>query len=136
MRLPIIHTNPLHSKGPGLSMSLTSFLQIFQTYPEGSEKDGVLASILQAPDAANKAMIDAEIPQTAKVDRKTATVKVEYDGAPKFSPIEGTSLQLAENSNLTVFKESTGKYFALDNGVWFTDYIKGPSSVATERPKR
>lgn len=107
----------------------------FSNIPEGSEKDGVLASVA-GTDAANEAMIDAEIPQTAKVDRKTATVKVEYDGAPKFSPIEGTSLQLAENSNLTVFKESAGKYFALDNGVWFTGSSeKGPWSVATERPK-
>jgi len=107
----------------------------FSNIPEGSEKDGVLASVA-GTDAANEAMIDAEIPQTAKVDRKTATVKVEYDGASKFSAIEGTSLQLAENSNLTVLKETGGKYFALDNGVWFTGASdKGPWSVATERPK-
>ena len=107
----------------------------FAKIPEGSEKDGVLASIA-GTDAAEEAMIDAEIPQTAKVDRKKATVKVEYDGEPKFSAIEGTSLQRAENTNLTVLKEASGKYFALDNGVWFTGSSpKGPWSVATERPK-
>ena len=107
----------------------------FSKIPEGSDMDKVLASVA-GTDAAEEAMIDAEIPQTAKVDRKTATVKVEYDGAPKFSPIEGTSLQLAENSSLTIFKEASGKYFALDNGVWFTGSSpNGPWSVATERPK-
>jgi hypothetical protein len=107
----------------------------FSNIPEGSEKDGVLASIA-GTDAAEEAMIDAEIPQTAKVDRKTAAVKVEYDGTPKFTTIEGTTLQRAENTNLTVLKETGGKYFALDNGVWFTGTsATGPWSVATERPK-
>jgi hypothetical protein len=107
----------------------------FSNIPEGSEKDNVLASVA-GTDAAEEAMIDAEIPQTAKVDRKTATVKVEYDGSPKFEPIKGTSLSLAENSNLTILKEASGKFFALDNGVWFTgSSANGPWSVATERPK-
>lgn len=106
----------------------------FSNIPEGSEKDNVLASVA-GTDAAEEAMIDSEIPQTAKVDRKTATVKVEYDGSPKFEPIKGTSLYLAENSNLTVMKEATGKFFALDNGVWFTgSTANGPWSVATVRP--
>jgi hypothetical protein len=107
----------------------------FTKIPEGSEKDNVLASIA-GTDAAEEAMIDAEIPQTAKVDRKKATVKVEYDGTAKFENIEGTSLQRAENSNLTILKDASGKYFALDNGVWFTaSSATGPWSVATERPK-
>ncbi len=107
----------------------------FAKIPEGSDKDEVLASIA-GTDAAEEAMIDAEIPQTAKVDRKSATVKVVYDGTPKFTTVKGTSLLLAENSNLTVFKEENGKCFALDNGVWFTaPASSGPWSVATVRPK-
>jgi hypothetical protein len=106
----------------------------FSNIPEGSEKDNVLASVA-GTDAAEEAMIDAEIPQTAKVDRKTATVKVEYDGSPKFEQIKGTSLFLAENSNITIMKEASGKFFALDNGVWFTGpSANGPWSVATVRP--
>lgn len=107
----------------------------FSKIPEGSEKDNVLVSISGTP-AAEEAIIDSEIPQTAKVDRKSAKVEVEYDGNPKFEPIEGTSLQLAENSNLTVIKEASGKYFALDNGVWFTgNNAKGPWTVAEVRPE-
>ena len=106
----------------------------FSNIPEGSEKDNVLASVA-GTDAAEEAMIDAEIPQTAKVDRKTATVTVEYDGSPKFEPIKGTSLFLAENSNITIMKEASGKFFALDNGVWFTGpTANGPFTVATARP--
>ncbi len=84
--------------------------------------------------AAEEAKIDAQIPQTAKVDRKTAAVEVEYDGNPQFKPIEGTSLELAENSNITVMKETNGKFYALDNGVWFSsDLADGPWSVADPR---
>ncbi len=107
----------------------------FSKIPEGSEKDGVLVSVSGTP-AAMEAIMESEIPQTAKVDRKTATVKVEYDGTPKFSTIAGTALLLAENSNLTVLKEEvSGKCFALDNGVWFTSTSSaGPWSVAITRP--
>lgn len=107
----------------------------FAKIPEGSEKDGVLANVA-GTDAADEAKIDAEIPQTAKVDKKTATIKVEYDGAPKFKKIEGTSLQLAENSNVTVMIDPGGRYFSLDNGIWFVSKnATGPWEVANERPK-
>lgn len=106
----------------------------FAKIPEGSEKDNVLVSISGTP-AAEEAIIDAEIPQTAKVERKSAKVEVEYDGEPKFESIAGTQLALAENSNLTVLKDASGKYYPLDNGVWFVgNSAKGPWSVADKRP--
>jgi hypothetical protein len=106
----------------------------FSKIPEGSEKDNVLVSI-SGTAAADEAIIEAEIPQTAKIDRKTAKVDVEYDGNPKFEAISGTSLQLAENSNLTVIKDASGKYYALDNGVWFVgNAAKGPWQVSDKRP--
>ena len=107
----------------------------FAKIPEGSDKDGVLANVA-GTDQADEARIDAEIPQTAKVNRKTATVNVEYDGVPLFNKVEGTSLQLAENANLTVMIDPGGRYFALDNGVWFiSNSANGPWTVANERPK-
>ena len=106
----------------------------FSKIPEGSPKDNVLVSI-SGTAAAEEAIIEAEIPQTAKVDRKTARTEVEYDGNPKFETIDGTSLQLAENSNLTVIKDASGRYYALDNGVWFVgNSSKGPWVVADKRP--
>ncbi|GAO44614.1 hypothetical protein [Flavihumibacter petaseus] len=107
----------------------------FAKIPEGSEKDEVLANIAGTP-AAEEARIDAQIPQTAKVNRKDATIKVEYDGNPKFKKIEGTSLELAENSNVTVIKDELGKFYAVEKGVWFTsDKAKGPWKVSDERPE-
>jgi hypothetical protein len=107
----------------------------FAKIPDGSDKDGVLSNVA-GTDAAEEAKIDAEIPQTAKVDRRTATVSVQYDGPPQFHTIEGTSLQLAENTNLTVMIDPSGNYFALDNGVWFiANGPNGPWSVANDRPR-
>ena len=122
-------------KGPWSFVDADKLPADFAKIPAGSDKDGVLASVA-GTDEASEAMIDAEIPQTAKVERKTATVKVEYDGEPQFTRIEGTSLQVAENANLTVMIDPAGKYFALDNGVWFIGNApNGPWSVANDRPK-
>ncbi len=107
----------------------------FAKIPEGSEKDGILSSVA-GTNAANEALMDAQIPQTAKVDRQTATTTVTYDGEPIFKPIRGTNLMVAENSSVTVLKSNTNEeYYAVDNGVWFkSDYPNGPWQVSTERP--
>ncbi|PWT97438.1 MAG: hypothetical protein C5B52_13825 [Bacteroidetes bacterium] len=106
----------------------------FAKIPAGTDKDEVLANVAGTPEA-EEAKIDAQIPQTAKVDRKTAKIDVKYDGTPKFSKIEGTALELAENANVTVLKEEN-KYYAVENGVWFSaPAATGPWSVSDERPK-
>ena len=105
----------------------------FQKIPEGSEKDGVLSSVA-GTDAAKEAVMDAQIPQTAKVDREKATCTVKYDGDPKFEKIEGTDLYLAMNTSSTVLR-SNNKYFCVENGVWFQSAnATGPWIVSTERP--
>ena len=107
----------------------------FAKIPEGSDKDDVLSSVAGTP-AAQEAKIEAEIPQTAKVDRMTASLTVSYDGSPRFKSIEGTSLKLAENSNVTVMQDASGSYFALENGIWFiSNGPNGPWEVANARPK-
>lgn len=106
----------------------------FSKIPEGSEKDVVLAHV-SGTKAADEAIVDNEIPQTAKIERKTPDIKVGYDGTPKFTTIKGTNLALAENSASTVFREGEGKYYVLENGVWYTGRTStGPWSVAIERP--
>jgi hypothetical protein len=107
----------------------------FANIPKGSDKDAVLANVA-GTDAAEDARVNAAVPQTARVDRRTAVVKVEYDGAPVFNPIDGTSLELAENSNVTVMIDADGRYFALDNGIWFVGQSAyGPWKVANDRPR-
>jgi len=105
----------------------------FAKIPEGSEKDIVLASVA-GTDASKEAIMDAQIPQTAAVDRKTASCTVKYDGDPKFEQIKGTLLYRAVNTSSTVIL-SGKSYFVCDNAVWFTGTSPiGPWSVATEIP--
>ncbi|NMM48236.1 hypothetical protein [Marinigracilibium pacificum] len=106
----------------------------FKAIPEGSDKDNVLANVAGTV-AAEEALLDAQIPQTAKVNRKEATCTVEYDGKPKFEQIKGTSLSLAVNTSATVIRDNKG-YYAVENGVWFfSNDPEGPWAVATDRPE-
>lgn len=106
----------------------------FAKIPEGSEKDNVLSSVA-GTSASQDAIRDAQVPQTAVVDRSTATCTVSYDGEPDFEKIEGTSLELAMNTSSTVIK-SGKSYYCVENGVWFVaSNAKGPWKVSDERPK-
>ena len=106
----------------------------FAKIPVGSEKDNVLSSV-PGTQAAKDAVMDAQIPQTAKVDRDKATCTVEYDGEPKFESIEGTELDLAMNTASTVLR-SDKKYYSVENGVWFvSDDPEGPWIVSETRPE-
>jgi hypothetical protein len=105
----------------------------FSKIPAGSEKDNVLASVA-GTDAAREAILDAQIPQTAEVNRKTTTVNVEYDGEPKFEKVDGTSMLYAVNSPQTVLKVG-GKFYCVDNGIWFeAPTAKGVWAVTDTRP--
>lgn len=105
----------------------------FAKIPEGSSKDNVLASVA-GTEAADDAVMNAQVPQTAKVDRSTATANVTYDGDPEFARIDGTRLQYAVNASGTVLRYD-GRYYAVDNGVWFESArATGPWVVSTERP--
>ncbi len=106
----------------------------FQKIPPGSDKDNVLSSVAGTKESVD-AIHDAQLPQTAKVDRKKATCAVTYDGEPKFEAIEGTSLEIAMNTKSTVLK-SEGKFYCVDKGVWFVaDAARGPWKVSEVRPK-
>ncbi len=105
----------------------------FAKIPEGSPKDNVLASVA-GTDAAREAIMDAQIPQTAKVDRKTANTNVTYDGDPQFKNIDGTSMQYAVNTPGSVIRYRN-RYYTVDNGVWFeSNSPTGPWAVSTQRP--
>ncbi|OIQ28510.1 MAG: hypothetical protein BM564_08900 [Bacteroidetes bacterium MedPE-SWsnd-G2] len=107
----------------------------FASIPSG-EEDAISSVKVSVPgtEEAKNAEYEQYIPQTAVVDRKTATVEVKYDGDPKFEKIEGTAMSYAVNTEKTVlFAE--GKFFCVDDGIWFesTD-AKGPWKVADSRP--
>lgn len=107
----------------------------FAKIEPGTEKDVVLASVPGTTESRD-AILDARVPQTATVDRKTAgqDISVQYDGAPQFEAIEGTGMQLAVNASKTVMI-SGGMYYLVDNGVWYeSPNYNGPWQVSTTRP--
>lgn len=105
----------------------------FARIPEGSAKDEVLAYV-PGTEAAREAIQDAQIPQTAKVDRKKATCTVTYDGVPQFEPIEGTNLSVAVNASNPVLR-ANANYYCVEDGVWFiAANPAGPWVVSVERP--
>lgn len=105
----------------------------FAKIPKGSPKDNVLASVA-GTEQANDAVADAQIPQTAKVERNKAKADIEYDGDPQFDPIDGTDMAYATNTSGSVIR-SHGRYYTVDNGVWFeSPYATGPWVVSVARP--
>ncbi len=106
----------------------------FSKIPATHEKASVLASVPGTPQA-KEALIASEIPQTATISLNAATLAVNYDGAPQFKSIEGTTLQYAVNTSTPVIAVSANSYYAVTNGVWFTaSAATGPWTVATDVP--
>ncbi|MCI0613255.1 hypothetical protein L0244_09715, partial [bacterium] len=86
---------------------------------------------------AEEAIIQATIPQTAKINKKTAQPPaVTYAGdKPEFKPIESTSLQRAENTAYDVIKAGD-EYYLCYEGVWFVGKgPTGPWAVAEKVPQ-
>jgi hypothetical protein len=105
----------------------------FAKISEESEMGTVLYAV-PGTDLAKEAVLDAQIPQTATVDRKKATLTVQYDGEPKFETITGIELIYAVNTATPVIR-AEGKYYACDEAIWFVSgSSKGPWQVATSIP--
>jgi hypothetical protein len=105
----------------------------FAKIPEDAEMGTVLYAV-PGTDDAKVAVLDAQIPQTAAIDRKKAKLVVEYDGAAKFEKIKGTSLQYAVNTATPVILADK-KYYGCDQAVWFVaEKPAGPWQVAIAVP--
>lgn len=122
-------------EGPWAYVASNQLPQDFAKIPENSAKGFVLVNVADTSQA-KEAVLDNSIPQTATIDRKTATTQVEYAGEPKFEKIPGTDLEYALNTGKTVFKTGV-KYFALDQGVWYeADSPNGPWKVSVAPPTK
>lgn len=83
---------------------------------------------------AREAALDAAVPQTAAIKRD-ATIEVDYDGEPKFEPVEETTLYYAVNTESQVIR-SGSQYYCVAEGVWYVaSNPKGPWAVATDVPE-
>jgi hypothetical protein len=105
----------------------------FKAIPESSEVNTVLYAV-PGTKAAEEAVLDAQMPQTAAVDPSKASLSVEYDGAPSFKDLDGTSLDYAVNTATPVILVD-GRYYAVDEAIWFVaDNPNGSWAVAREVP--
>ncbi|MFO1463832.1 MAG: hypothetical protein U1F66_08630 [bacterium] len=121
-------------EGPWTYVSGDQLPEGFRKLPADFPKQGVLASI-PGTEEAEEAVMDAQIPQTAVIDKRKAKFDPTYDGAPKFENVSGTSMQYAVNTPNQILKDGD-KYYAVDQGVWYVaDKPEGPYRVADERPQ-
>ena len=106
----------------------------FAKIPATHSKADVLVSI-PGTAQAEEALIANRIPQTTAVARSAASLIINYDGQPRFEPIENTSLHYAVNSSAPVIAVGANNFYAVENGVWFlAASAAGPWAVATSVP--
>jgi hypothetical protein len=90
----------------------------FKKIPLSHKRSRVLASV-PGTDAAAEAVLLAQIPQTARVDKKVVKApEVQYQGEPQFQPIEKTTVSRAVNTDKDIIKVGD-LYYMCFQGVWF-----------------
>lgn len=119
--------------GPWTFVRADELPESFSDIPPESDIGGLRVAVA-GTDEANDAMLDAQIPETAAIERDKASLEVEYDGKPKFEKISGTSVSYATNTAAQVL-QIDGQFYAVDAGVWFTSKsATGPWVVADSIP--
>jgi hypothetical protein len=90
----------------------------FKNIPLSHPRSRVLASV-PGTDQAAEAVLLAQVPQTARVSKKEVKAPdVDYDGEPKFEPIEKTTVSRAVNTDKDIIKVGD-LYYMCFQGVWF-----------------
>jgi hypothetical protein len=90
----------------------------FKKIPRSHERSRVLASV-PGTDEAAEAVLLAQIPQTARVDKKQVKApEVQYQGEPQFEAISTTTVARAVNTDKDIIKVGD-LYYMCFQGVWF-----------------
>jgi len=119
--------------GPWTFVRADELPKSFANIPPESDIGGLRVSVA-GTDEANDALLDAQVPETAAIERSKATLSVEYDGTPDFEKISGTKVSYAVNTAAQVLLID-GRYYAVDNGVWFDSKdATGPWAVSDSIP--
>jgi hypothetical protein len=107
----------------------------FKKIPLEHERSRVLASV-PGTDQAVEAVLLAQIPQTARVNKKELKApELAFQGEPEFVAIEQTKVERAVNTDKDVFKVG-GLYYMCHQGVWFSGPSPtGPWEVASSVPQ-
>ncbi len=106
----------------------------FQKIPLEHPRSRVLASVPGTQQAA-EAVLLAQIPQTARVNRKQVQApEVVYQGAPKFEPVASTKVEYAVNTDKDIVRFGD-LYYMCFQGVWFmSKKPDGPWEVCSKVP--
>ena len=119
-------------KGPW-SQVIGDLPKSFADIPADHPAASVRVSVAGTPEA-EEAVLLANIPQKAQVQRKDATVTVAYYGEPQFRRIEGADVFFAVNTPFDVFQIGS-RYYVCHQGVWFeATEPEGPWVVADTVP--
>jgi hypothetical protein len=118
------------------TFATTSLPAAFKSIPLEHARSRVLASV-PGTDQAAEAVLLAQIPQTARVNKKeTKAPEVAFNGDAEFQPIEKTTVQRAVNTDKDVFKVGDLFYMCYQ-GVWFVGKsATGPWEVASSVPEQ
>jgi hypothetical protein len=94
----------------------------------------VLASVPGSQQAAESVAL-AQVPQTARVKRKELKApEVDYQGEPKFVPVEQTTVSYATNTDKDILRVGD-LYYMCFQGVWFMSRsATGPWEVTSSVP--
>ena len=104
----------------------------FAAIPAESDLAGVRSSVTGTQEA-REAVLENTIPQTAEIDRKTASCEVVYDGDPRFESC-ADAVRYATNSDKPVLLIHDN-YYCCDNAVWFVSQRPDEAwQVSTEVP--
>ncbi len=118
------------------TFATTSLPEDFKKIPLEHGRSRVLASV-PGTDQAAEAVLLAQIPQTARVNKKEAKApEVAFQGDPEFAAIDKTTVQRAVNTDKDVFKVGELFYMCYQ-GVWFVGKsATGPWEVASSVPEQ
>ncbi len=127
-------TAPAQS-GPWTYVAPAQLPADFGRIPAGLPVSNALASI-PGTQAAKDATLDAQIPQTAAIQRQAPAPSVTYDGEPKFEPVaKGSPVTYAVNTSQTIVR-AENTYYLCSDGVWFSAPAPlGPWLVAAAVPQ-
>jgi len=121
-------------QGPWLYVPGDELPEDFSRIPEDEQMGTVLYAV-PGTELAEEAVLDAQIPQTATIERDKASLEVEYDGKPEFVALEDTDMEYAVNTATPVIHVDAA-YYAVDDGVWFAaNSATGKWTVATAVPE-
>jgi hypothetical protein len=95
---------------------------------------GYILAHVAGTQQSQEAVMDAQIPQTSVVKRDDKSLKVEYDGQPKFEKIEDSDMEYAVNTSYSVIK-TQNQYYCCHEAVWYEAlHPMGPWLVCTNVP--